>query len=217
MKLFLSRDEASEALSTFAHESGHELIKFSCIQKEVTTDNPPPQADWIFFYSPSAVSMFLQSFGDYRAKRAALGEGTARIFREDGIEPDFVGESPNTSEVLKEFKSVIADGEKVVQARGEKSFERLREVLPAERILDWPFYRTEGKMNISKVEADVYIFTSPSNAEAYLNEHDIDSKAKVIVFGESTKRAVEALTTAEVLVTAEPGEDSVEKILMNFT
>lgn len=161
--------------------------------------------------------MFLKKFDDYQAKRAALGEGTARIFREQGVEPDFVGESPNTSEVMKEFKSVIADGEKVVQARGETSFERLREVLPPACILDWPFYRTEPKTNIPRVEADVYIFTSPSNAEAYLSEYGLHPKSRVIVFGQSARRAVEKYTDTEVLITAEPGEDSVEKILQNFT
>jgi uroporphyrinogen-III synthase len=209
VKLFLSRDTASEALTVFAQESGYELVTFSCIQKEVITRTPPPEADWIFFYSPSAVELFLMKFADYRAKHAALGEGTARIFRESGAEPYFVGASPQPSEVMKEFVAFISNDEQVVQARGETSFERLREVLPAERIIDWPFYRSIAKTDLDELNADIYIFTSPSNAEAYLNLHAIDHNATVIVFGQSTKKAVEKYTTARVLITDQPGEESV--------
>jgi len=207
MRVFLSRETPSKALADHAQKSNWELTCFSCIRKSLITSEGPPEADWIFFYSPSAVEMFLESFGDYRAKWAALGEGTARIFREQGFEPDFIGKSPDTSEVMKEFKSAISEEERVVQARGETSFERLREVLPAERILDWPFYRTEAKAKVPKADADVYIFTSPSNAKAYLSKFEISSAAKVIVFGESTKKAVETLTTVKIFVTDEPGEE----------
>lgn len=179
----------------------------------LTTSEDPPEAHWIFFYSPSAVEMFFENFGDYRAKWAALGEGTARIFREQGIEPDFVGKSPDTSQVMREFKGIISTEERVVQARGETSFERLREVLKPEQIIDWPFYCSEPKNEIPWVEADVYIFTSPSNAEAYLSKFALSS-AKVIVFGESTKKAVEALTKAEVFVTAEPGEEGAMQLIL---
>jgi len=216
VKLFLSRDEAGEVLNRFARESGHDLITFSCIRKDILTHNPPPEADWIFFYSPSAVALFLENFGGYQARRATLGEGTARIFREGGIKPDFVGQSPDPIEVMKEFEAVRSKEEKVVQARGKTSFERLREVLPSECILDWPFYHTESKTNIPRVEADVYIFTSPSNAEAYLSEYGVHPKSRVIVFGQSTKTAVEKYTDAEVLITAEPGERGAIEIIQSL-
>jgi len=212
MRVFLSRETPSKALADHARKSDWELICFSCIRKSLITLEGPPEADWIFFYSPSAVEMFFENFEDYRAKWAALGEGTARSFREQGIKPDFVGKSPDTSEVMKEFKAVISDEERVVQARGETSFERLIEVLSGERILDWPFYRTEAKTEIPKVEAEVYIFTSPSNAAAYLSKFEISSAAKVIVFGESTKKAVEQFTTAKILLTERPGEEWASKI-----
>ncbi|MCZ4407850.1 uroporphyrinogen-III synthase [Cryomorphaceae bacterium 1068] len=208
MKVFLSRNKPSEALVIHAQKLAWELTWFSCIRKSLITREGPPEADWIFFYSPSAVEMFFENFGDYRAKWAALGEGTARIFRERGIEPDFVGKSPDTSQVMREFKGIISAEERVVQARGETSFERLREVLKAEQIIDWPFYRSEPKNEIPSVEADVYIFTSPSNAEAYLAKQTLPDKVVAVVFGESTKSALQAKSSILILVTDEPGEES---------
>jgi uroporphyrinogen-III synthase len=216
MRVFLSRETPSKALVDHAQQSNWELTCFSCIRKSLITREGPPDADWIFFYSPSAVEIFFENFGDYRAKWAALGEGTARSFRELGIEPEFVGNSADTSEVMKEFKSVISAEERVIQARGETSFERLREVLAADRIIDWPFYKSESKDGIKEVNADVYVFTSPSNAEAYLSKHKIDGKSTVIVFGESTKKAVADYTTAKILTTTRPGEDGVIDILISL-
>lgn len=213
VKLFLSRDQAGEVLSTRARQSGWELICFSCIEKKLTSKDPPPAAEWIFFYSPSAVHLFLAAFKTFRAKRAALGEGTARAFRLNGIQPDFVGSSSDPSEVMREFREVVSRQEQVVQARGEKSFERLREVLPEEQIIDWPFYRTESKAHIPEVTSDVYIFTSPSNAEAYLEKYGLPANARAVVFGESTRKAVEKYANAEIVVTAQPGEEGAVKAI----
>jgi uroporphyrinogen-III synthase len=66
------------------------------------------------------------------------------------------------------------------------------------------------------VNADVYVFTSPSNAEAYLSKHKIDGKSTVIVFGESTKKLVKTFTDAAVLITVKPGEDGVRNLIVKL-
>jgi len=211
MKLFLSRDRAGNELTKFSRERGWELSFFSCIEFSLTAADEPPEADWIFFYSPSAVRLYADNFTS-RFRFAALGEGTADAMRELGFQPQFIGKSSDTSEVMEEFAALIKSDEKVVQARGEKSFERLREQLPPSQILDWPFYQTQAKQEITEVTADYYIFTSPSNAEAYLQTHQLTKGAVVIVFGDSTKKAVEQYTTAKILLTDRPGEEWASKI-----
>jgi len=124
------------------------------------------------------------------------------------MNPEFVGSSANPSEVVKEFSEVLTMDEKVVQARGEKSFERMKEVLQPEHIIDWPFYRSEPAKFIAYVEADYYIFTSPSNVEAYLAKHALPENAVGVVFGESTRAAIREKSNVRILVTQEPGEES---------
>jgi uroporphyrinogen-III synthase len=213
LKVFLSRDNPSEALVKHAQKSGWELTCFSCIQKSITTSESPPEADWIFFYSPGAVRLFAKNFDRSTQRFAALGEGTALAMRECGMNPEFVGSSANPSEVVAEFAKAVTAEERVVQAIGEKSFERLREALSSEQIIDWPFYRSDAIDSIPLVEAEYYIFTSPSNAEAYLENYNLPMEAVVLVFGESTKSAVKKCTMAKVLMTEVPGEEGVIKAI----
>lgn len=207
MNVFLSRDEPSELLRKKASAADWNLICFSCIEINVTAESEPPPADWIFFYSPSAVELFAKEFASRSFRFAALGEGTAVAMRRLGISPTFIGKSPVTSEVMIEFTEVIEPSETVVQARGEKSFERLRERLLPTQIFDWPLYRTSPKKVFPEVTADYYIFTSPSNGEAYLEKFDLPAKAVVVVFGESTRAAIQKKSSVRILVTDEPGEE----------
>jgi uroporphyrinogen-III synthase len=213
LKVFLSRDNPSEALVNHAQKSGWELTCFSCIQKSITTSESPPEADWIFFYSPSAVRFYAKYFERSFHRLAALGEGTGQAMHEYDMKPEFVGSSANPSEVVAEFGQILTTKERVVQARGEKSFERLREALNSEQIIDWPFYRSDLIDSIPLIEADYYIFTSPSNAEAYLAKHLLPREAIVVVFGESTKAFVEINSKNQILMAPEPGEKSAALVI----
>jgi uroporphyrinogen-III synthase len=217
LKVFLSRDIPSEVLVNHAKKSDWELICFSCIQKTIVTAENPPNADWIFFYSPSAVRLFAKNFDRSTRRFAALGEGTASAMRECEMTPDFIGSSSNPSEVVKEFALLLSVDQTVVQARGEMSFERLREALNSDQIIDWPFYRSEPKSDIPEVAADNYIFTSPSNAEAYLTKHDLPEKSAAVVFGESTKIAIQKKAKVKIVVTKQPGEESaIQRIVLDL-
>ncbi len=208
MKVFLSRNHPSEVLVNHAQKSAWELTCFSCIQKSLITREGPPEADWIFFYSPSAVRLYAKNFERSTHLVAALGEGTAQAMQEHDLAPDYVGSATDPSEVVREFSDLLDANQSVVQARGEKSFERLREVLNAEQIIDWPFYKSEPAKSIPFVEADYYIFTSPSNVEAYLAKHSLPEKSLAVVFGESTKSSLQAKSSIPILVTNDPGEES---------
>lgn len=129
------------------------------------------------------------------------------------MKPEFVGSSANPSEVVAEFGQILTTKERVVQARGEKSFERLREALNSDQIIDWPFYRSDLIDSIPLIKADYYIFTSPSNAEAYLAKHLLPREAIVVVFGESTKAFVEINSKNQILMAPEPGEKSAALVI----
>jgi len=213
MRVFLSRNVPSKALVDHARKSDWDLICFSCIEFSLISESGPPLSDWIFFYGPSAVKLFAKNFKTRSFRFAVLGEGTADAMRESGIQPEFIGKSSDTSEVMVEFEAVLKSDERVVQARGEKSFERLREQLPSSQILDWPFYRTQAKPELPEAIADYYIFTSPSNAEAYLKRYDLPLQTVVVVLGESTRAMVREKSDARTLVTDIPGEESsIQKI-----
>ena len=97
--------------------------------------------------------------------------------------------------------------ETIVQARAEDSFERLKNAISSQQIIDWPFYKTTTKESVPKFVADYYILTSPSNARAYLHHHDFHQQAKIIVFGESTLEVIPKELSSRVAVTEYPGEE----------
>ncbi len=160
--------------------------------------------------------MYALNFEKQDYKFAALGRGTATAMKEAGITPGFIGDSSTPSEVVKEFQSLIGKDEKVVQARGTRSFERLREALPEESILDWAFYESLPKTYLPNRNADVYIFTSPSNAKAYLAAHELPPQSRIIAFGESTKKVLNQLANNSVFLTRKPLEKAVIDILERF-
>jgi len=207
LKVFLSRDQPSQTLADKARECGWELTCFSCIEKKLITSEEPPDADWIFFYSPGAVRLYFANFTRREYRFAALGKGTARALRESGIIPAFVGSFSSPQESVKEFAQNVLKNETILQAKAEDSFERLRNELSTQQLLDWPFYKTLAKKDFPEVAADYYILTSPSNARAYLNKHTLPPKAQLIVFGESTLEAIPDQLKARTWVTEFPGEE----------
>ncbi|MEM9053326.1 MAG: hypothetical protein AAGC47_14830, partial [Bacteroidota bacterium] len=90
MKVFLSRDLPTKVLADNAKELGWELTCFSCIEKKLITSDEPPNADWIFFYSPGSVRLYLTNFSKRDYRFAALGKGTAKALQDSGMTSDFV-------------------------------------------------------------------------------------------------------------------------------
>ena len=59
---------------------------------------------------------------------------------------------------------------------------------PGTKIIDLPVYETIIEDNIEPIFADVLIFTSPSNVEAYFVDNLIEPGQKVICIGRATGR-----------------------------
>jgi len=207
LKVFLSRDQPSKVLADKAKEFGWELTCFSCIDQKLITYDEPPKADWIFFYSPGSVRLYFTNFSNRDYRFAALGNGTAKALHDLGVEPDFVGSFSSPQESVKEFSETLNRDDSVIQARAEDSFQRLRDELSVQKLIDWPFYTTLPKEDFPEVDADYYVLTSPSNAQAYLNMYSLPQQAKIIVFGESTLEVIPNELRSCVRVTEYPGEE----------
>ena len=59
--------------------------------------------------------------------------------------------------------------------------------------MDLPIYETVIEDNTDKTYADVLIFTSPSNVDAYFAENLLDPDQKVIAIGNSTGKKFEEM------------------------
>lgn len=152
------------------------------------------RADWIFFNSRNAIEHFfkLDPLILKKTKIAVLGRGSEETLRKFNRTADFTGDhlGINTDGIGSEFAKLV-DGQTVLFPRAEGSLQTIRKALTeSTKIIDMPIYETVIEEEVDKSNADVLIFTSPSNVEAYFRENLVDPGQKIICIGNSTASAI---------------------------
>ena len=125
--------------------------------------------DWIFFSSRNGVEYFfkLNPVLPKHIKFGVVGRGSEDALRKCGHLADFVGEGGEIDEVAEDFAEVVV-GKTVLFPRAQDSLLSIQKSLqPDTKIIDLPIYETVIEEDIDPTSADVLIFTSPSNVEAY--------------------------------------------------
>lgn len=153
--------------------------------------------DWVFFASKNGIENFfkLEPRLSKRTKFAVIGRGSEEMLRQFGYAPEFSGErlGIDMEEIAGEFAK-IADGTTVLIPRAKDSLETIQKSLTADtKVINLPVYQTRIDTNVSKSNADVLIFTSPSNVEAYFVDNLVDPGQQIVCIGRSTGRKIEEL------------------------
>ena len=153
--------------------------------------------DWIFFTSKNGIENFfkLEPRLSKRTKLAVIGRGSEETLRQYGHAPDFSGEQLgiNMQEIADRFAAISA-GKTVLIPRAKDSLETIQKALRADtKVINLPVYQTRIETNVSKSNADVLIFTSPSNVEAYFADNLVDPGQRIICIGHSTGKKIEEL------------------------
>ena len=157
--------------------------------------------DWIFFSSRNGVEFFfkLKPALSKKVKFGVVGRGSEDALRRYGHLADFVGESGDIKEVAEDFAQ-LAKGETVLFPRAQDSLLTIQKSLSADtKIIDLPIYETGMVENIDKSYADILIFTSPSNVEAYFAENLLDPGQRVIAIGTSTGKKFDEMGVSYTL------------------
>jgi hydroxymethylbilane synthase len=144
--------------------------------------------DWIFFSSKNAVEYFFQlaPLLPKDVKFGVMGAGSEEMLRRKGHFADFTGVGVEPAEVAEEFAK-LANGTHVLFPGAEDSLKSIQKGLSADtKVVDLPIYETVLEDEIEGSGADVLIFTSPSNVDAYFAENLMDPGQKVIAIGKST-------------------------------
>ncbi|WP_237249370.1 hydroxymethylbilane synthase [Sphingobacterium faecale] len=155
------------------------------------------RADWIFFNSKNAIEHFfaLDPYILKKTKIAVLGRGSESTLRKFGRVADFSGDDLgiSTEAIAQEFAQLV-DGQTVLIPRAKDSLQSIQKALtPNTQIIDMPIYETVLEENVDKSNAQVLVFTSPSNVEAYFKENLADPDQKIICIGYSTAQAIEKM------------------------
>ena len=144
--------------------------------------------DWIFFSSRNGVDFFfkLKPSLSKKVKFGVVGRGSEDALRKQGYLANFVGESGDIKEVAESFAELVK-GETVMFPRAQDSLLSIQKSLSQDtKIVDLPIYETVIEDDIYQTHADVLIFTSPSNVDAYFADNLLDPGQQVIAIGNST-------------------------------
>jgi hydroxymethylbilane synthase len=158
-------------------------------------------ADWIFFSSKNAIEYFFQLKPQLPkdVKFGVVGAGSEETLRLKGYFTSYVGGGIDTTEVAHEFAK-LANGKKVIFPGAEGSLKSIQNGMSDDTIkIDLPVYETVLEEDIEGSGADVLVFTSPSNVDAYFANNLLEPGQKVIAIGKSTGKKFDEMGTKYVL------------------
>lgn len=175
--------------------------------KNLGFDAIPAKVDWVFFSSGNAVRHFFEQVNEHDWQNhqfGALGEGTAHTLAQHVPSIAFIGKGGDTDAVAQQFKAALGAG-RVLLPSSDKSLHAISKALRPDQVEVVTCYTTsyvEREIN----EKEAYIFTSPSNVEAFISAGNVlPEEACVIAIGDATASALR-VHHAEVRVAAIPHE-----------
>jgi len=194
-KIFITRDLPENSYLRRALEKhGVEIEGRSLIRTFPIINKLDPyilkHIDWLFFSSKNAIEYFfrLDPLISKKTKLGVLGRASEDTLRRFGRVPDFNGEEEgiDTTDIAEEFAS-LANGQTVLFPGAKDSLRTIQKAMSSEtKIIDLPVYETVMEDRVEPSFADVLIFTSPSNVEAYFVENLVEPEQKIICIGRST-------------------------------
>lgn len=159
--------------------------------------------DWIFFSSKNAIEYFFQLNPGLskKIKYAVLGRASEDMLRRFGKVADFNGEGEgiDTSNIAEEFAQV-ARGLNVLFPGAKESLRTIQKSLNQDtKIIDLPVYETVMEKKVEPSMAEIMIFTSPSNVEAYFADNLLEPGQKVVCIGNSTGKKFDEMGVKYIL------------------
>ena len=161
------------------------------------------RVDWVFFSSKNAIECFFSLAPQLpkKVKYGVIGRASEEMLRRYGIVPDFNGEEDgiDTQDIAKDFAK-LANGSTVLFPGAKDSLRTIQQALnKATKIIDLPVYETEMDENCDSSAAEVLVFTSPSNVDAYFTNNLLEPGQQVICIGKSTGKKFDQMNVTYTL------------------
>ncbi|MEO8087983.1 MAG: hydroxymethylbilane synthase [Bacteroidota bacterium] len=188
-RVFISRNPRKD--DYFQHVLSHHGFSVegkSLIEMNSIPIRSVPVTDWIFFSSKNAVTFFFlqkPELGDQ--KFGCIGKSTAEAIRKYGKRADFIGYSTDTKMTGKQFASRVGSGT-VLFPMAKGSMRSIQNgFVKSGQTIDLTVYETlKTDVQIQVSDFDIFLFTSPSNVEAFFEKNRLTNSHKVIAMGDAT-------------------------------
>ncbi len=188
-RIFISRliAEAGETLQKFAALGGP-IIAESLVGFEPVPFDKNSSSDVIFFSSIRAATFYLNEHPSISStvQYACAGSDTAeKLNLNFQISCDFIAPlAGNPNESAQVFKTWLGQRH-VLFPKSEQSLNSYSNNLPNHQKTEIIVYRTYS-ISTSIPPCDLYIFSSPSNAKAFLESNELATEATCLAWGSST-------------------------------
>jgi hydroxymethylbilane synthase len=186
--VFITRDiREDDFFSRTLTASGYKVSGRAFIEFKPIPFGRPRVTDWIFFSSKHAVKYFLEPKPDIgNAKIGVIGKSTAAAVRTYGKRADFIGYSTDTKMTGKQFASLVKSGTVLFPQAKDSMRTVQQQFVNRAQAIDLPVYETINKPVEGISDADIMLFTSPSNVEAFLEKSHVKKGQKIIAMGDAT-------------------------------
>ncbi|MCE3296730.1 MAG: Uroporphyrinogen synthase [Crocinitomicaceae bacterium] len=190
--VFISKNPGEvQAIASFCTERGIDLHAEAFISFEATGISCKPTSDVYVFGSKNAFDFFLeQKPGTENKLFAVIGEATKKHIESKGYPVAFSGKEAGKPDLVAREFATWLDGRRASFFLSDISKKSLAAYLDPEQYEEFIIYKTELLSKKVDRHFDVYAFTSPSNAEAFLQQNNIPDGAIVVSWGESTTTAL---------------------------
>ena len=188
-QLFISKNiNEIESFLNFCNTYDIQVIAHTFLQFEAIPFQVKEPYDAIFFGSPRAVDFLLsQEIIPANTILGCIGEITAHSLIKFGMKSDFTGTtSGDASMIAKEFKAFVGD-KKVLFPQSNISNRSISSIFDSTQIMEISIYKTAVHSK-SIPNSTIYVFTSPSNVDGFLEENQINESSIVIAWGKTTEK-----------------------------
>lgn len=191
-KVFITRDVGDDGhFSNVLKGNGFKVSGWPLIETRLIPLRNVPSCDWIFFASKNAVKYFFRQRPDVTGKRfGCVGRATAEALRAAGHRAEFIGSQADTRLTGKQFAAKVGSG-KVLFPQAKGSMRSIQQqFVRKEQVIDLPVYETLKRDTDPVPVSDIYVFTSPSNVEAFFQKHSVAHHHAVVAMGDATAAAL---------------------------
>lgn len=191
LSVLITRDLTDDSYFKNSLETnGYKVHGVSFIETKKVSINTVTACDWVFFASSTAVDFFFQQNPELKSKTkfGVIGKSTEQALKKFNKNAAFVGSVNDTQVVGKKFAKTVGT-ETVLFPQAKGGLRTIQQQFTdSSKLTDLPVYETVKKENFSLPEAQVLVFTSPSNVTSFFEKQKISDKQKVIAIGKSTEK-----------------------------
>jgi uroporphyrinogen-III synthase len=171
--------------------NGFTVSGFPLIETRLINFSDLPACDWVFFSSKNAVKYFFRQKPRLTGQRfGCIGKATAEALRAEGVRAEFIGSQADTRMTGKQF-AALAGASKVLFPQAKGSMRSVQsQFVRKEQVIDFPVYETIRRDEQAVPAADILVFTSPSNVDAFFDKNKLSSGQLVVAMGDATAAAL---------------------------